>query len=1586
MAFRYVGSAWRTHLETGFPPTDRFFIDFRQQFYPPLTTHSYEWEKIISTDNQAGSHNGLIFRYTSNLVDDPEDLTTVNWTKTNTTVELSDLYVREHRLSKVTSTVAGGYVTQAITFTGDGPKGIQVIIKKSTAETDTRFSLFDSDVPLLRFDIRINWSTQVITYLYGAKHFEYWLDSETVVILGIAGGVVAANTNVIFCFPSAGSTGVAYFTAIQTEDLSYPTPYTPTSRAGIAPDYVLPMPASDKFTIRLIVKPWFLYLTTTSHRFFEWYADGTHQFRIYYRPGSDQIAVYWQDGAAGRYLYSQQFDDGTSYDDINQWIIIDAAIDLTTGDTTGSQLWINRVSKDTTWSGAIDARSSNFPILSMGHEADGSRADSTFNHALLIPDYVATDADVQNDYKDVLHEQIFWYFNGCGLGQTRCNVTSFVTNCSHTEEVEKPETASLSANTLSLDLISQNGEFADDQYAVFDAPNSVYNGTVNQKYMQKRCPIFAENWHNNAFEPWFVGRLTEDVFKRRTQVGDVSRVSISAEDFASEIARDIKRKAKSWEDKKLADWTEANSLVHLITREASEREIFNFASNSSFENATIGNSWLVAGTGATFSRIAGGLFGDYQGDLVYGSAACEVAQTIIFTGTKKLNVGETWTFYLWLLSTSACGDNIILEERDAGGLHNSSTFAWALSGGESWKLFAVTHTITDSTSDRLRIVVELDDNVTLSLDGAMLVQAARAYNWFVLNDNDGTAGVESADDADSDSYDQIGFDVDAVDITHPWAILTEGQTPWSALQQIADGTVSYHMGIDKAGILKYRTPFALGYEDPASLLTIISPQNLVTQLDVMQANKIIIHGVKIIKRDYIQEIWNALKTGDFETAGLFLQVQINNTDQWPPPATYPNGYWAKFADITVTGGETITRVVPRWGPFGKKTVTRTTPLVREVVNESNRELIDAQNLSLHHSCFESLFPPGARDDLTHTIFDTTTRLTEARILFTNSTGTTRYLIGCWIRGKLVLRYSGDEGWQNDDHIDYDSIYRNGIIEFRVGNNFIVTQNQVDQLADYYWKDNKTKKHIYQVTLPGTRFYLEPGEWYTHQVGGSGEAEYIDSTVRCMSIKTSRGANELGQTVITLREMEENWKFDSNVVARYIASGSVSGVLGGREITVASSTYNGPADIYCDGTNDHTELQNAIDYVAGLGGGIVRMTEGTYNTAATLSLYSNVILRGAGANTIIKKNVNDHGITIEGSSGDEIENVSIEDLIITRNASDTNAKLLIQVIYAKKITISHVIIDDSFTAGLQVGVGSENVSVIECESKNNAGYGIFVAATEGYVIQSCICHDNLNIGIVTSGERGVVINNIVYKNVLWGIYDEGDDNVISSNQVYDNGLWRLTDMLPGLYIYIIAIHTLVANNFCRDNGNLADRSRCEDTTSPMVFGETVPYLEPVGNEPTWARDATEKHDGSYSYKFTFNGSGPDEYVWLVDNNTTTDMHGLIPGLEYTFRIWIYVPSTGGIALAEIELRFDEYVAAAWSNNSSSNPTATDTWEELTVNLTLNAATTGVRFGIKVDSTASATEIAYGDDVWLQPIGKHNEHEQNYKDAGVGTQLG
>ncbi len=161
----------------------------------------------------------------------------------------------------------------------------------------------------------------------------------------------------------------------------------------------------------------------------------------------------------------------------------------------------------------------------------------------------------------------------------------------------------------------------------------------------------------------------------------------------------------------------------------------------------------------------------------------------------------------------------------------------------------------------------------------------------------------------------------------------------------------------------------------------------------------------------------------------------------------------------------------------------------------------------------------------------------------------------------------------------------------------------------------------------------------------------------------------------------------------------------------------------------------------------------------------------------------------------------------------------------------------------------------------------------------------------------------------------------------------------------------------------DRGDCESETPPMIFDETVPFR----SNADFDRDITEAHTDTYSYLVTKTvANGTPAYVYLTDNANTTDMHGYIAGNTYTWTVWVYIPSTGGVALNELFLYMRDYVSGAWLGTIGAYPTVLDTWQKISVTRTIRAGATGVNFRLNVKQEAEDTEYFYVDDIELEGI--------------------
>jgi hypothetical protein len=174
----------------------------------------------------------------------------------------------------------------------------------------------------------------------------------------------------------------------------------------------------------------------------------------------------------------------------------------------------------------------------------------------------------------------------------------------------------------------------------------------------------------------------------------------------------------------------------------------------------------------------------------------------------------------------------------------------------------------------------------------MLTRTAVPTNWIVETTHDGTSGSVSADLAQSDAYDTVGFYAEPVDVTHPWALIPRNTSIWEHIKQIGDAIGARAFGLDAAGA--FRETSALGgWPDPDNLDTITEDDNVsvATAINASSANRIIIHGVRIVKAQNEQVIWTAKGSRFFQNASTSESdeqpyITIANGDSYPDPDTY----------------------------------------------------------------------------------------------------------------------------------------------------------------------------------------------------------------------------------------------------------------------------------------------------------------------------------------------------------------------------------------------------------------------------------------------------------------------------------------------------------------------------------------------------------------------------------------------------------------------------------------------------------------------------------------------------------------------------
>lgn len=519
-------------------------------------------------------------------------------------------------------------------------------------------------------------------------------------------------------------------------------------------------------------------------------------------------------------------------------------------------------------------------------------------HVRFYDGYSASDSEHSNNFRDTSAEEIFFSFNKAAYGRTRCNINvsgqRVVTSFSLENKLGyKAAGASLSLNNI-------DGIFSDDIYAIYAPDMGSYNGAVTEKYLTRRVGLEIETWapENSGlypsdtlypsntlypdgsyytYEPLFRGYIPAGSFNRSTQLGDISRLTVSADDGIATIARKIARRARSAQNYYLSRATPAsNSIVHFIAELATKREVYNYFTNSSFENATIGDSWGTDGTLARDTTAV--LDGTYCGK--FSGTNKTVYQTAIFDDLTK---GETFTGSIWIYSTSAISGTVSLYDILSSTVNGTTTEAWS-HAGKGWQEIYLTHEVVSSTSDRIKMTVLFSGTVSnVPIDCAML-KYGEHIPWIVINSNSGTtysgSGISQPGSEMLGTYDWIGIVADDVTYQHPWVQVIPGKKIWDILKNVGDAILARGIWIDESNVMRIPSVFASNL--PASLGTLPIPSSLASGQQDTVANRIEVQGVQIVTYDKDQCLWMAESANITPDSGSSKFVRtIANGAQFP---------------------------------------------------------------------------------------------------------------------------------------------------------------------------------------------------------------------------------------------------------------------------------------------------------------------------------------------------------------------------------------------------------------------------------------------------------------------------------------------------------------------------------------------------------------------------------------------------------------------------------------------------------------------------------------------------------------------------------
>jgi hypothetical protein len=533
---------------------------------------------------------------------------------------------------------------------------------------------------------------------------------------------------------------------------------------------------------------------------------------------------------------------------------------------------------------------------------------------------------------------------------------------------------------------------------------------------------------------------------------------------------------------------------------------------------------------------------------------------------------------------------------------------------------------------------------------------------------------------------------------------------------------------------------------------------------------------------------------------------------------------------------------------------------------------------------DAYLSPAEPNGLNVETFDITTYIDRAVLRLENDTGGAVTLTDFGIKGKLIIRIAGTSGlkWEVSDFAKIDD---EGEQLFELANNFIIDTTQMESIGDFLQKELRPHD-MYTLGIKGTLPYLNVKDLYTltitHQLPAStSETELIDVDVEIRGIMESRTVGSIGETLLLVRVPSGAWTKTTTTRAKVLATGlPFNSFTRGNIVTVASRDYPGQANYHCDGTDDQVQIQAAVDYVAGRGGGIVELTEGTFNLAESGTtdhcieiLEDNISLCGSGSGSTI--------LAMDTPADDGLYDIfitgaysSVYDIAITASGSYTNKARGIYTEGAVNLTLSRLSI-----AGGRIGIYCASTSsgiISECiisipSTGTTEGRGIdcdgsftIINNKISFLSQdaSAVSCSGIKISTATGGQ--IVNNNIYFVGhanavaYVYGIYLGSDvtNYIVGTNYIEYTGSYSVDSI--ALYIYgndnAISSNRVVGDDFnnasisaglyCRGDRNVLNGNNIQYVTNSGAGTGYGIYLVSTADRTTLSGNLSLNNDTNY----------------------------------------------------------------------------------------------------------------------------------------------
>ncbi len=223
------------------------------------------------------------------------------------------------------------------------------------------------------------------------------------------------------------------------------------------------------------------------------------------------------------------------------------------------------------------------------------------------------------------------------------------------------------------------------------------------------------------------------------------------------------------------------------------------------------------------------------------------------------------------------------------------------------------------------------------------------------------------------------------------------------------------------------------------------------------------------------------------------------------------------------------------------------------------------------------------------------------------------------------------------------------------------------------------------------------------------------------------------------------------------------------VAASDSVHKYEADYRCDGTNDHVQIQAALDKLPTTGGEVF-LLDGTYNVEVTLTMDSFQTLRGTGQNTIVTTTTTALDIiTATGGDGSEKVGILIADLRVDGTIGGAvNNDNGIKWTYVDNSQITNVWVNYNKEEGIYL-LTSDNNRIIGNHISLNVWDGIYLDESNNNTITGNVFENGESAGITLYFSFfNTVVGNTVQSqgnNGMWLWYAE--DNIINGNAIQGN---------------------------------------------------------------------------------------------------------------------------------------------------------------------------------------------------------------------------